>query len=347
MSSVGSRAPRCGLAVLGLVTVVAATFAEALVSGRVFFQRDIHAYWYPGMEVARRAIAEGSWPLWNPYVGFGAPLLADATFGLAYPPTWLAFVLPLGVYYKAFAVGHCLFAGLGARALARRLGLGELAAGVAGAAFALSGPLLSAVNLSHHYAGATWLPWVLFALEGLLRRPGLATALGLGLAAGGQVLAGSGDMCLAAAVAGVARIGWYVLHSRPSVARFGTLARTGLLAAVLAGSLGSLQMLPTAASALEGSRAGLSFADCTYWSLHPASLLDLVIPRLVSELPVSNASRLALFEGRQPLLACIYLGIGALVLLALALVWPDRRTLVAGTGLTFFLVASLGRHTPL
>jgi hypothetical protein len=347
MSDVGARAPRRGLAVLGLATVVAATFFEALASGRVFFQRDIQAYWYPNMAVARRALAEGSWPLWNPYMGFGAPLLADASFQLAYPPTWLVFALPLDVYYKVFAVGHCLFAGLGARALARRLGLGALAAGVAGATFALSGPLLSTVNLFHHYAGAAWIPWVLFALEGLLRRPGLATALGLGLAAGGQILAGSGDMCLASAVAGLARIGWYALHARPSAARLGTLAGTGLLGASLAGAVGGLQVLPTAERAVEGSRLGLSFADCTYWSLHPALLADLVIPRLVGDLPVSAASREVLFEGRQPLLACLYLGMGTLVLLALALVPPDRRTLLAGAGLVFFLLASLGRHTPL
>jgi hypothetical protein len=68
------------------------------------------------------------------------------------------------------------------------------------------------------------------------------------------------------------------------------------------------------------------------------------VPRLVSDLPLSAASRGALFEGREPLLACLYLGLAPLVLSALGL----RRRLAApvGAGLLFFVVAALGRHTP-
>jgi len=117
------------LALAALVAAVAATFSEALFSGRVFFQRDILSYWYPGMEAFRRAIAEGALPLWNPHAGFGTPLLADASFQLAYPPTWLALRLPLAAQYELFVVGHCLFATLGALVLARRAGLGWAAAG--------------------------------------------------------------------------------------------------------------------------------------------------------------------------------------------------------------------------
>ncbi len=173
------------------------------------------------MAAFRRAVGEGAWPLWNPHLGFGAPLLADASFQIAYPPTWLALAVPLDAYYTSFAAGHCLWAALGTLVLARRLGLGRLGAAVAGGAFAVSGPLLSAASLFHHYAGASWMPWVLGALECLIRRPGRPAAAGLALAAGGQLLAGSGDMCLATAVIGGARIAWHVARSRPS----GTEAR--------------------------------------------------------------------------------------------------------------------------
>jgi hypothetical protein len=119
------RPPRARtLTILCLAAAVAATFAEAISTPRVFYQRNIHAYWYPQMAVFRRAIAEGSWPLWSPWVGFGTPLLADAASELTYPPTWLALVLPLAVQFKVVAVGHCLLAALGACALARRLASG-------------------------------------------------------------------------------------------------------------------------------------------------------------------------------------------------------------------------------
>jgi hypothetical protein len=330
-----------------LAGLVAAVFSEALFGSRVFFQRDIHAYWYPGMAEFRRALAEGAWPLWSPHVGFGTPLLADASLQLAYPPTWLVLVLPLSAYFKLFAAGHCLWAGLGASALARRLGVGPLAAGVGGGVFALSGPLLSSVNLFHHYAGAAWMPWVLLALEALLRSPGLARAVGLGLTGASQLLAGSGDLALATAVLGTARVAWHVARSRPPWPRVRTLAAAGALAAALALALGALQWLPTAERARRGFRAGpQDRRTLTYWSLHPASLIDLAVPHLVADAPVPPPARGALFEGRDPLLACPYLGMGALVLAALALALGGRLPRLAAAGALFFLVASLGRHTP-
>jgi hypothetical protein len=334
------------LTVASLAAVVVATFADAFTGARVFYQRDIHAYWYPHMAVVQRAIADGSWPLWNPWVGFGAPLLADATFQLAYPPTWLAVVLVPAVQLKLMAVGHCLLAALGAGALARRYDLGWAAAGVAGAAYALSGPFLSAASLFHHYAGAAWLPWLLFALEGHIRRPGAMSALWLGLAAGAQLLAGSGDMCLAGAILGTARLGWLLFRARPGAGRLLSLAASGALAATLALALGAVQWLPIAERAREGFRTRQDPRTNTYWSLHPASLADLAVPRLVTDLPLSAAARDDLFEGREPLLSCLYLGVIPIGLSILGLGRRGRLALPVGAGLAFFVVAALGRHTP-
>jgi hypothetical protein len=334
------------LAAASVAAVVLATFADAFTGARVFYQRDIHAYWYPHMAVVRRAIAEGSWPLWNPWVGFGAPLLADATFQLAYPPTWLTMAFAPAVQLKIMTVGHCLLASFGAGALARRRGLGWTAAGVAGTAYALSGPFLSAASLFHHYAGAAWLPWLLFALEGLIRQPGAGSALWLGLVAGAQLLAGSGDMCLAGAILGIARLGWFLVRERAGHGRLLSLAGSGALAATLALALSALQWLPTAERAREGFRTGQDSRTSTYWSLHPASLFDLTVPRLVTDLPLSAEARGEMFEGREPLLACLYLGLVPVALAVLGLALRGRLAAPAGAGFLFFLIAALGRHTP-
>lgn len=334
------------LALFAVVAAPLATFARALFGGGVFFERDILSYWYPGMIAFRRAVSEGAWPLWNPHMGFGAPLLADASFQLAYPPTWLALLLPLATYYKLFAAGHCAWAGLGAFVLGRRIGLGAVAAAAAGVTFALSGPFLSAASLFHHYAGAAWMPWVLASFESLIRGPGLAAAVVLGFAGGGQFLAGSGDVCLVTALLGVARLGWHLLRSRP---RFGTLrpfARWVLVAATLALALGAPQWLPTAEQVARGSRPGQGEAG-TFWSLHPLSLVDLVVPRLVSGAPFEGAARQAVFEGRTPLLSGLYVGVATLALGALALRSGGHGPPLAASAAAFFLLVSLGRHTPL
>jgi hypothetical protein len=334
------------LAVAFLAAAVAATFAEALSTSRVFYQRDIHAYWWAHAEVLRRATAEASWPLWNPWEGFGAPLLADASFQLAYPPTWLALLLEPAVRFKALTIGHGLLAALGACALARRLGLGWASAGTAGAAYALSGPFLSGASLWHHFAGAAWLPWLLFALEGLVRRPGLAAALPLGLVAGAQFVAGSGDLCLAGALLGTGRLAWHLVHGRPRAGRILALAGSGAVAAALAVTLGAAQWLPTAERARDGFRSALDPRTNAYWSLHPAALADLVVPRLATDLPLSDAARQALYEGREPLLSCLYLGLVPLALGALGLALRPRLAAVPAAGALLLVVTALGRHTP-
>jgi hypothetical protein len=335
------------LAAASLAGLVAITFGGALASSRVFYQRDIQGYWWAHAEVLRRAVAEGSWRPWNPWEGFGAPVLADASFQLVYPPTWLLLGLEPTLRFKALAIGHALLAALGACALARRLGTGWVAAGTAGAAYALSGPFLSAASLWHHYAGAAWLPWLLFALEGLIRRPRAAAALALGLVAGIQLTAGSGDVCLAGAILGAARLAWYLARRRPPARRALALAGNGALAAALALALGAAQWLPTMERAREGFRTVLDPRTNAYWSLHPGALPDLLIPRLTTELPLSEAARQALQEGREPFLACLYLGIVPLALAAIGLALRPRRAAAPAAGALFLVTTALGRHAPL
>lgn len=341
------RRPGRGAAALtALAALVLAAFAPALSPQRVFFQRDILAYWYPGMTAFRVAAAEGSWPLWNPWSGLGSPLLADASFQLAYPPTWLALLVPLETQFKLFAVGHALWAALGAALLVRALGLGWVAAAAGGAAFAAGGPFLSALSLFHHYASAAWLPWVLLGLERLLARPGICRALPLGALAGGMLLAGSGDMCLAAALMAGARLGLHVVVVRPSPSPAGRLAGATLAAVVLSAALGAAQWLPTLAHAAEGYRGGFDARTRTYWSTHPLSLLDLAVPRLVSGAELDASWRLRLFEGREPMLACLYLGVVPLALAGLALAQHARGSAPLAGGLALLLVLGLGRFTP-
>jgi hypothetical protein len=94
-------------------------------------------------------------------------------------------------------------------------------------------------------------------------------------------------------------------------------------------------------------RATQDLRTRTYWSLHPGSLVDLAVPRLVSEAPLSASERGRIFEGREPLLGCLYLGVLTLALALLGLVLRQPRAAPLAAGAALFLVLSLGRHTPL
>ena len=132
-------------------------FADAVCGRVVFYERDILAYWVPAIERFVAAVAEGAWPLWDPLTNFGRPMLADPSFQVGYPPTWLNLVMPPGAYYTLFVVAHVAWAGIGALRLARAWGIGLAGGAWAGAVWMLSGPFLSFVSLYHHFAGAAWI----------------------------------------------------------------------------------------------------------------------------------------------------------------------------------------------
>jgi hypothetical protein len=337
-----------GTAAAAFALLVLFLFAPAVLGQRVFFQRDILSYWYAHMENAVQAIGEGAWPVWTPYVAFGRPLLADPSLQLLYPPTWLNLLMSPAAYYTLFVVTHVWAAGFGAYRLGHHLGLPRAAAGLAGGAWMASGPLLSAVNLFHHFAGAAWIPWTLLMVARALARPSLGSALALGAVAGGQALAGSADMCLMTALAAALFVvaSW---RGGPGTPRpgLGALARVVAVGGVFAAMLAAVQWLPAFRLMLLGTRAAQNFSVITTWSVHPGSLLDVLVPTLVADLPVRPEVRALLFDGRRPFLLSLYLGIGTLPLVALCLAGPAHllRRWALGA-LAVFLVAALGRHTP-
>jgi hypothetical protein len=329
-----------------VLAAVVSTLWRALPGDLVFFQRDILNYWLPHIHVFLRAVHAGDPPLWNANVGFGAPLLADPNFALLYPPTWLVLLIPPPDYYRLFVVGHAVFAGLGAVLLARRLGLGPGPAAIAGGVYAVSGPLLSAASIFHHYAGAAWLPWVLAAFVSLRHRPSPRTALALSLTIAGQLLAGSADLCMMTALLGLGWLAWHEFGGKSSSSRT-PFARWLIIGLAIGAAVGSVQWIPAAGLVAEGARGALPLEARTSWSVHPAGLLELFAPRLLGRLPLGPETRRLLFEGREPLFASMFLGIPALGLAILGATASRSRWrgyVLSALGGTLLL--ALGRFTP-
>jgi hypothetical protein len=328
-----------------VLAAVVSTLWRALPGDLVFFQRDILNYWLPHIHVFLRAVRGGDLPLWNANVGFGAPLLADPNFALLYPPTWLVLLIPPPDYYRLFVLGHAVFGGLGAVLFARRLGLATGPAAIAGGVYAVSGPLLSAASVFHHYAGAAWMPWVLAAFVSLRLRPSPRTTLALSLTVAGQLLAGSADLCMMTALFGLGWLGWHEFgEERSSRTSF---ARWLVIGLAIGAAVGSVQWIPAAGLLAEGARGALPLEARTSWSVHPAGLLELFAPRLLGRLPLGPETRLLLFEGREPLFASMFLGVPALGLAILgARASRSRWRGYVLSALGGALLLALGRFTP-
>ncbi|HET6897160.1 MAG TPA: hypothetical protein VFK70_02390, partial [Vicinamibacteria bacterium] len=102
----GSRAAAFGraaplapaLALIGLAVAV----LPGVFGGGALYLRDTNMVWLPQAESFVRSVAAGGGPLWDPYSGFGRPLLADPRAEILYPPTWLNLVLRPATYYALF-----------------------------------------------------------------------------------------------------------------------------------------------------------------------------------------------------------------------------------------------------
>jgi hypothetical protein len=333
-------------AVAALALIVAFVLRGALAGG-VLFRRDIHLVWHPQVEAFVRAVAAGSWPVWDPGPSFGQPLLADPSAMVLYPLTWLNLVLRPWTYYTLFVAAHLLFSALGTRRLALRLGLSPAGSLVAAALWLGSGPFLSLQDLWHHFAGAAWMPWVLLAAAGALESPRAWRALVWGAAMGAQILAGSADMC---AMTGLVALG--LLAAR--LLRADTAPpdrRAALVSAAVAGcsalALSAALWMTALDVASRSDRAALPEAVRTFWSVHPLALFQTLFAGAWTNLPIGASLRAALFEGREPFLASLYLGLPAAALVGAALAGGRRRgrAVFAAAGLVAILVA-LGKHAP-
>ena len=336
---------RSALLVLSLLVLF--LLREAVFGGRVFYERDLHLQWYGQVESFVRCLTTGSWPLWDPYVSFGQPLLANANNQLFYPPTWLHLLIRPWTYYTLFFAAHLILSGWGVLRLGERLGLSQVGSFVAAALWITSGPFLSLGNAWNHLAAAAWIPWVLLATEAALVSGGTGRILTSGGAWALQIVAGSPDVvamtALLAAACAAHRWDW---RSWVSPANRRALW-SGLAAGTVALALSAGQWLPSLELASRSDRWHLSAPERTYWSIHPVGLLQMIVPVLWYEVPLNAQWRSALFEAREPFLFSIYLGVPMLALAALALGRPQvpLRWTLFGSALVGMLFA-LGRHAP-
>lgn len=328
------------LVVAGFAALALALLHDATLSGGALFRRDLSLVWYPLVEAFVRCVAAGSWPVWDPWRGFGQPLLADPRIAVFYPPTWLNLVVAPWTYQTWFAFAHLVLAACGAHVLLRRLGGSPAGSFVAGCVWMASGPVVSLAGQFHHLAGASWMPMILAAGLSVLDRPDGRNVVRLALMFALQVFAGSPDYT---AVTGLVLAALVVQRLRISA------GRPARLAAVSAGvtlglMLSAPQWLPTLAVARASARWDQPMATATLWSLHPIRLLELLLPLPWRDPRLPAGWYAAVFDDREPYLASIYCGVLSFVLAAAALL-GRRRGLVALAAAAALL--ALGSHTPL
>lgn len=318
---------------LALLAAVLAVTAPVALLGRCLYYGDITLQFVPWRQYAQSWLLRGIVPLWIQDVYAGMPFLANCQSAVLYPYHWLALGLsPVRAIGYGYVL-HVFLAAAGTYAYARRVGRTPSAGVVAGLAFGLGGFVLSKQQFPSLAYTVAWLPWLLWAAEGVWQRP---------------------DGCRTAALAGLAGLCWLAGHAQmavlelalvfvrtvtrpaeaPAAARWSALAGGLALGAVLAAG----QLLPTAELLRLSDRSGYGFEDVARFNVPPWQTPMLALPGLFGS-P----------SGRLP-----YLGVGAywemaayvgLISLGLALCGARRERFwvwTVGVG----LVLAMGRYTP-
>ena len=111
---------------------------------------------YPADTVAAHELRAGRMPLWNPYVGAGMPLLAEA-HSAPLSPLLLPFIaVPSQKGYTWYQLLRVVLAAAGMFVFARRRGLTGAAATLAAATYAMGGCAAALFELPTAAAGLGW-----------------------------------------------------------------------------------------------------------------------------------------------------------------------------------------------
>src|SRR5436309_3798652 len=263
--------PRTILAVIVLLGLTLAFYYELWLPGLVLINRDAYGLWLPLKQHMIERLAAGELPQWFPYEALGRPFIGTAATGIFHPFTALYFLLPAPDAYRASTLLSCLLAAVGAFTLGRTLNFSRAGAVVAGAAFALSGYVVSFTEHLIYLYSICVLPLFCAALEKALL--GIrAWTVAPALVWATVLLQGDGQTGY---YFGFIALLWTAARA-PGVQREVCLRL--LLVGSLAVLLASVQLAPAAVVFLSSDRMQpeLFQSEALYWSTHPLRLLTVL-----------------------------------------------------------------------
>ena len=287
---------RLGLAAVPalLALLTALFFWRLTVLGEALYWGTPLLQFFPWRTLAVQEYLSGRVPLWNPYLGFGAPLAANLQSGVFYPLNLVYFFLPIERAMTATVLLHVFLAGWFTYEYCRRVRLSRSGASLAALAFMFSGFLIARAGFLSITSTVSWLPALFAAVEACTRGGSRADgsrralwAAALAGATGMVLLAGHIQLAYYSLVATVGYLLWRTLLDGElppwrSAQRWATalrIAAPALAGLALGVGLAAIQLLTSWELVGQSIRQnGMAYQDATSFSLWPGQLLGVVAP---------------------------------------------------------------------
>jgi hypothetical protein len=313
-----------------LVLLTTIFWGRLLFGGLVFYARDLGFFFAPLRAAYARAVLSGSAPLWNPWIGCGAPMAADPNNSAFFPPNLLFLLQPFSRGLRAFSAAWVFALPLFSYAGLRKLRLSPLSSAASAGAMAVCGPAMTLTCLP----STAW-AWVFFfpllSTAAGTQRGGIVRTSMAGVLFGLVVLAGEPAIALQILFA----FAVFAFDRQRPLASLRPPLAVAILGALIAAPqvVGALELLPQTA---RGSGLPIEYG-AAFHSVRPLRLLEFLWPGLFGD-PNSPLARgywgSDFFDAGGAYVNSLAVGTAALLLAPAARF--DRR------GRRFLLLAAFG-----
>ncbi|MCJ7734820.1 MAG: YfhO family protein, partial [Anaerolineales bacterium] len=281
-----------------IILVPLILFSPLIVSGKALFWGTTSTQFVPWWDFAWETVLKGQLPLWNPWVGMGAPLIANYQSALFYPPYWITLLAYSfgGTQWMAWSISlvvvfHLIWSGIGTAKLLEEMNTGKLGQAIGGLAFSLSGYLVARAGFLSINAAAAWLPWILLYVTRLtIGKKGSFWTL---------VLVFSFQL-----LAGHAQTTWYSILLGGIWLIFKLITKSNIVdglknnvmcllqfiaAGILSAGISAVQLIPTIEYLFQSQRAGeYGYVEAMTYSFWPWRFLTLFVPDLFGSPALGN-----------------------------------------------------------
>ena len=273
-----------------LIIVLCALMSDIVFQNKIFLVPDSLAP-LSFAAVGKKALAEGTYPLWNPYFFCGMPSYASLAFTpYVYPLSYVAYLLQQYLHFPemTWLLFHYLMAGVGVYLLARSLGARSSVSILAGVTFMIMPNFVANGSYGHgsQVSSIAYMPYALMLSWCVCRgRRRLIAASCLAIVLGFQMLRGHVQIAyytyLLIALLFVFESICLLRARQPRAAAKNLVFLAA--AAVVAVGIAAVLILPVeryAAHSIRGGgdSGGLDYGYATGWSLHPKEMLTFVFP---------------------------------------------------------------------
>jgi hypothetical protein len=327
-----------------LAVLVLIFFGHVLFGDRILLHRDLFSFFYPLHHYWIEQVLHGRVPVLNTALNGGQPLFVNPNYSFFYPLSVLYFLFDFDTAWNLTLILHVLWAGLGLFYLSRVLGFSRIAAFSGALTYSFGGPLLSSVSYYISVLGLSWLPWILVLSYKAIRDGGRWIALAA-LSIASQLLSGEANIITGS---WILLLLFILFLWRESVNAKATAMR-GSAILLLGVMIACVQILPSLLWIPNSGRAiKLDFElSSAYWSLNPARLMELIVPRFFGNVMSDFAleywgSRYA--DSGYPYVFMAYAG--CLPLLLAPVAWRNRWGAWAMCIAVACILLSLGRWLP-